>query len=118
MSDTSWALSRQYELDRSPTGSVRCWHDGSIAYRTNKPESDAEAWLIVRPDGTTIGAGLLTIADMPGLYQWFPMAAQPLPDVDYGEIDDGFGSTWSLCKPDCRLEIVRPGKVQCECENG
>lgn len=36
---------------------------------------------------------------------------------DYGEIDDGFGSTWALCKTGCQLEIVRPGKVQCECDN-
>ena len=35
---------------------------------------------------------------------------------EYGEIDDGFGSTWLRCKPDCQLEVVRPGKVQCECE--
>jgi len=31
------------------------------------------------------------------------------------EIDDGFGNVWVLCKPDCRLEVVRPGKVQCDC---
>jgi hypothetical protein len=30
------------------------------------------------------------------------------------EICDGFGSCWTLCeKKDCALEIVRPGKVQC-----
>jgi len=28
-------------------------------------------------------------------------------------IDDGFGNVWELCGPDCELEIVRPGKVQC-----
>lgn len=33
-----------------------------------------------------------------------------------GQIDDGFGNTYLLCKPGCQLEIVRPGKVQCECE--
>ena len=32
------------------------------------------------------------------------------------ELDDGFGNVWVLCKPDCRLEIVRPGKVQCDCD--
>lgn len=36
---------------------------------------------------------------------------------DYGQIDDGFGSVWPRCKPDCQLEIVRPGKVQCECDD-
>jgi hypothetical protein len=30
------------------------------------------------------------------------------------EICDGFGNYWLLCdRKDCALEIVRPGKVQC-----
>lgn len=31
-------------------------------------------------------------------------------------LDDGFGNQWVKCKvpADCALEIVRPGKVQCE----
>jgi len=30
------------------------------------------------------------------------------------EISDGFGSSWLKChREDCGLEIVRPGKVQC-----
>lgn len=28
-------------------------------------------------------------------------------------LDDGFGNQWTKCGPDCCLEIVRPGKVQC-----
>lgn len=39
------------------------------------------------------------------------------PEDDYGVIDDGFGNVWPLCSRECRLEIVRPGKVQCECED-
>jgi hypothetical protein len=33
-------------------------------------------------------------------------------------IEDGFGGRWPKCeKPDCQLEVVRPGKVQCgDCE--
>ena len=32
-------------------------------------------------------------------------------------IEDGFGNSWCKCeKPDCGLEIVRPGKVQCWCD--
>jgi hypothetical protein len=34
-----------------------------------------------------------------------------------GFIDDGFGNRWSKCKPDCRMQIVRPGKVQCACDH-
>lgn len=30
------------------------------------------------------------------------------------EVSDGFGSTWLLCGDDCGLEVVRPGKVQCD----
>ncbi len=30
-------------------------------------------------------------------------------------IDDGFGNEWPLCdKTDCRLQVVRPGKVECQ----
>jgi len=36
--------------------------------------------------------------------------------TNYGTIVDGFGSEWVRCKPDCKLEVVRPGKVQCECD--
>ena len=35
----------------------------------------------------------------------------------YGEIDDGFGNFWPLCKRECELQVVRPGKVQCECDD-
>lgn len=38
------------------------------------------------------------------------------------EVSDGFGSTWLRCGPQCTLEVVRPGKVQCnggpDCPNG
>ena len=30
-------------------------------------------------------------------------------------LDDGFGNVWTKChEPECGLEIVRPGKAQCE----
>ena len=32
-------------------------------------------------------------------------------------ISDGHGSTWVKCKEDCGMVIVRPGKVQCECDS-
>lgn len=35
---------------------------------------------------------------------------------DCGFVEDGFGSAWPRCSPDCTLEVVRPGKVQCQCE--
>lgn len=38
------------------------------------------------------------------------------PEDDYGVLDDGFGNTWALCSAECKLEIVRPGKVQCDCD--
>lgn len=29
-------------------------------------------------------------------------------------LDDGFGNIWMKCRsPECDLQIVRPGKVQC-----
>lgn len=33
-------------------------------------------------------------------------------------LNDGFGNEWDLCdRRDCGLEIVRPGKVQCWCDD-
>ena len=29
-------------------------------------------------------------------------------------VDDGFGNVWECCTPGCNMEIVRPGKIQCE----
>lgn len=42
---------------------------------------------------------------------------QELPSASCGEIDDGHGNVWALCKPNCQMQIVRPGKVQCECDS-
>lgn len=32
-------------------------------------------------------------------------------------VEDGFGSQWLKCGPGCTLHVVRPGKVQCECDS-
>ena len=33
-------------------------------------------------------------------------------------VSDGCGSEWVKCnRPDCDLQVVRPGKVQCSCED-
>lgn len=33
-------------------------------------------------------------------------------------IDDGFGNCWTKCRrPHCGLEVVRPGKAQCWCDD-
>lgn len=32
----------------------------------------------------------------------------------HGVISDGFGNSWRKCAAGCHLEIVRPGKVQCD----
>jgi hypothetical protein len=30
-------------------------------------------------------------------------------------VEDGYGNAWEKClRPDCSLQIVRPGKVQCD----
>ena len=31
-------------------------------------------------------------------------------------IEDGFGSAWGKCHENCGLCVVRPGKVQCDCD--
>lgn len=32
-------------------------------------------------------------------------------------VADGYGNQWEKCGPECDMEVVRPGKVQCSCEN-
>jgi len=33
-------------------------------------------------------------------------------------VEDGHGGCWVKCQlPDCGLEVVRPGKVQCWCDS-
>ncbi|UUE23834.1 hypothetical protein LRQ08_21650 [Rhodococcus qingshengii] len=44
----------------------------------------------------------------------FP-ATEPADRVDHGSVDDGMGSEWQRCKADCGIEVVRPGKAQCDC---
>ena len=34
-------------------------------------------------------------------------------DSTTAEIEDGFGGYWTTCGPGCDLQVVRPGKVQC-----
>lgn len=36
--------------------------------------------------------------------------------AEFGTVEDTFGGVWERCKPDCKLQVVRPGKVQCECD--
>lgn len=31
-------------------------------------------------------------------------------------VNDGHGGSWQRCGPDCHLEVVGPGKVQCDCQ--
>jgi len=35
----------------------------------------------------------------------------------WGTISDGTGNEWARCMPNCGLEVVRPGKVQCYCDD-
>lgn len=44
------------------------------------------------------------------------ISAEFIPKVTLSVIDDGNGNMWAQCKPDCRMQIVRPGKVQCDCD--
>ena len=37
--------------------------------------------------------------------------------ADFGTVDDGFGGEWLRCKASCGLEVVRPGKAQCWCDD-
>jgi hypothetical protein len=40
-------------------------------------------------------------------------------DNEVTSLDDGFGNVWEKCeRPDCGLQIVRPGSAQCDtCDN-
>lgn len=63
-------MARQAEVTAAPAGQVRQSVDGSIAYRTTKPREDAEAWMIMLPDGKTVGAGYITVEEMDPLLRW------------------------------------------------
>lgn len=41
----------------------------------------------------------------------------PPPAHPEAFLDDGFGNVWQKCQPfdKCRMQIVRPGKMQCDC---
>lgn len=36
--------------------------------------------------------------------------------AEFGTIEDADGQGWFRCQQDCQLELVRPGKVQCICD--
>jgi hypothetical protein len=42
-----------------------------------------------------------------------------LPYINTNTIEDGFGSCWARCtlRDLCGLHVVRPGKVQCACDD-
>lgn len=70
-----WIDKRVAKVKAYPAGTVLKWHDGSIAYRTTKPGDDHEAWLIIRTDGTSVGAGYITVDELDPLYHWSLMEA-------------------------------------------
>jgi DNA-binding CsgD family transcriptional regulator len=39
-----------------------------------------------------------------------------IPEVTFSALDDGHGNMWERCSSTCKMEIVRPGKVQCDCD--
>lgn len=65
-----------------------------------------------------------TSGDLPEPLPAYPQASvlpEPLNGLSapggHGSINDGQGSEWPLCMPNCGLEVVRPGKVQCYCDD-
>lgn len=61
----------QAEVDAAPTGQVRVFADGvTIAYRTAAARESMEAWLIIRPDGTSVPAGLVSVGEFGPLLRW------------------------------------------------
>lgn len=73
-----------------------------------------------RPDGGIGGPGAMCVecsrdfgtpAEDPVAWPCATVAALATPDAE--EIEDGFGGHWTTCGPGCDLQVVRPGKVQC-----
>jgi hypothetical protein len=75
----------------------------------------SEWWGATRPVPTRGNAAaiLAWAADNPAPG---PFAAAPhmLVVDDETTLTDGFGGSWDKCGPACELELVRPGKVQCD----
>lgn len=69
-------------------------------------------WWLLDPNGTVVGFYCDTCG---------PRQARKANGAEpTATISDGFGSEWVLCNRagGCGLEVVRPGKVQCWCDDG
>ncbi len=72
------------------------------------PADGRECYLVEFPDGVT---DFWAIGDPDESYEFGP------PALEGETIADGFGNEWPRCGPTCGLEVVRPGKVQCGCDD-
>jgi hypothetical protein len=72
------------------------------------PGCQAEDMMTVMGDDQVFGS----FCGLPHLIEWATGT-----ELVRENISDGFVNSWPLCKPDCQLQVVRPGKVQCECED-
>lgn len=63
------------------------------------------------------GTGIVAIPMPPGFSGGQVESACPICRTNSVEqatrIEDGFGGVWATCGPGCDLQVVRPGKVQC-----
>lgn len=89
---SNWPRRRRYEID------------------VTVPDSDTD---------DRLSEILLNAADLvdPGNVSMSAGPAEDWAEEDaqtrYGTVADGFGSEWIRCGPNCDLQVVRPGKVQC-----
>lgn len=60
------------------------------------------------------GPDLRKGANLPAYWENYDLAFGKKKET----VTDGFGNEWQKCdKKDCKLHVVRPGKVQCWCDD-
>jgi hypothetical protein len=59
---------------------------------------------------------ILEFKGLSSLHESITFWADGVDPDDDEYVSDGHGNEWAKCGPDCDMEVVRPGKVQCTCQ--
>lgn len=101
--------------DNSATVSVR--DADEIPASTNSAESAGNDTRQCRANELSLTAAKEQSADETTERQAVRQLTEEAQERGEYQVADGFGNIWNYCArgKDCRLQVVRPGKVQCDC---
>jgi len=97
-------------------GSLRT---SSMFIPENELANAVDAWRAAQPDQTApTDRPPSDLSQDQGADDGAGTEGSQAPGGAQGVVSDGYGSEWLKCsRPYCALEVVRPGKVQCDCEH-